>query len=158
GRLVRLDRLPSRETCEQLPQLGRLPRWGQDGLRSAFDLLRCIPEQALGSPVPARDGPVQPIAENSIVRRFDEGGQVAYGLTDALALGDVPDRRGDQTFPLHLDRVQPDLDGELRTVTPASLPFEPGPHDPLARSSRYAVRSGGIMRRHTIGHQELDRL
>jgi hypothetical protein len=68
--------------------------------------------------VPGQDGPVGARGEDRVVRRLDDGGQVAPLLLDAPLLRDVaPDRRDADDRPVRPpDRGEREVDGPLGPV------------------------------------------
>ena len=57
--------------------------------RLADDLLGRVAEQALRALVPAHDGAVETLADDGVVRGFDDGREVLRGSLAVFALADV---------------------------------------------------------------------
>src|ERR1700722_6006857 len=101
--LVVIDALALPELFEYDRLFIDVSRWNQYRDRFAADLLRGIAEYALGGLVPARDYAVERLADDRIIRRRHNGGEVAldiaslragimHRLLSPLAIGDVLDR------------------------------------------------------------------
>ena len=60
----------------------------RDGL--PHNLLKCVAKDSFGGFVPTENMPVQCLADNRVIRRFHNGGQVTKSFLRLFALGDVP--------------------------------------------------------------------
>src|SRR4029453_4740026 len=83
----------------------------------------------------------------------DQRGALRFGT---LALGDVPDRAGDEHAFLGLERAQADLDRELRSVLPPAKQLQAGAHRPDACRREVAAAMTEVGLSEALGHEDLD--
>ena len=124
-----------------------------DGL--AQQLLAGVAEQTLDLTVHEDDLPAAIDHDHAARRRLHGGPEPRFG---ALACRDV-DHRGEHEHPLvGLDRVQPDLDGDLAAIFPQRVELSPRAHSPGLRADEEVGPECGVPTAEPLGDQTLDGL
>src|SRR5206468_4627457 len=90
-RLVVLASLASPQTREQGRHFVFTPRRDEAGYRLAHHLLGRVAVEPLGPLVPARDGPLEGLADDRVVRGAHDGGKERLRLVRLLARSGVSD-------------------------------------------------------------------
>src|SRR5689334_2344331 len=84
-----MDPLPARDSFEDLGDLVRGLGRREHRNMPSDDLLGFIAEDSLRAPVPTPDDAVQILADDGVVRRFDNGGQALPKFGSVSLSGDV---------------------------------------------------------------------
>src|SRR5262249_10262889 len=92
--LVMADGLALHDPPQQRTWLLRALRRNEHLEAAADRLLRGESEQALGPRVPARDGAVERVGDDGVLRRFDSGAEQALTIAGAAVLLDLALERG----------------------------------------------------------------
>ena len=122
--------------------------------RFSEQLLAGVAEQALRLPVHQLDRARAIDHHHAAGSGLDHGTEPRFG---ALAGGDIHHGGEHEEALIGLDRVQPDLDGDLDAVLAEPVQLPPGPHRPRLRVGEEVGPVPGMALAQPVRYQQLDR-
>lgn len=142
---------------EDLRLLVHAVGWDQYGEGATDHLLGRVAEESTRSAVPARDDPLERLADDRVVRRVHHGGQAQPRLLGLPALGRVADGGADERPVCRLDQADGELDRELGAVLAASMGLETRAPPLRTRLREVPLESSGKRVPEALDHQHLGR-